>query len=95
MHRGYPCIPVVAVKQAITSCTWEWLSAQRTAVARASVMACFTADNVAQLFENENALDTICMDGSDHELGLEDVEVVQNPYHHHVAEFEDFEEIEV
>ena len=98
MHRGYPCIPVVAVKQAITSCVaiaWEWLAAQCTAVAHASAMACYTAEGVAQLFEEDgNALDTICMDGSDDELGLEDVEVVQNPYHYHVAEFEDFEEIE-
>ena len=85
----------MAVKQAITSCiafAWEWLVAQRTAVARESIMA---AEGVAQLFQEDgNALDTICMDGSDDELGLEDVEVVQNPYYHHVAEFEDFEEID-
>ena len=85
----------MAVKQAITSCVafaWEWLAAQSTAVARAS---CYTAEGIAQLFEEDgNALDTICMDGSDDELGLEDVEVVQNPYYHHVVEFDDFEEIE-
>ena len=58
-------------------------------------MACYTAEGVAQLFEEDgNALDTICMDGSDDELGLEDVEVVQNPYYHHVVEFDDFEVIE-
>ena len=34
------------------------------------------------------------MDGSDDELGLEDIEVVQNPYYHHAPEFEDFEVIE-
>ena len=38
--------------------------------------------------------DTICMEGSDDELGLEEVEVVENPYHNHAAEFEDFEELE-
>ena len=85
----------MAVKQAITSCVafaWEWLAAQSTAVARACDMACHTAEGVAQLFEEDG--NAICMDGSDDELGLEDVEVVQNPYYHHVVEFDDFEEIE-
>ena len=41
-----------------------------------------------------SALDTICMEGSDDELGLEEVEVVENPYHNHAAEFEDCEELE-
>lgn len=46
------------------------------------------------LFEcNNSILDTICMEGSDDELSLE-VELVQNPYYNHAAEFEDFEEIE-
>ena len=34
------------------------------------------------------------MEGSDDELGLEEVEVVENPYYNHAAEFEDFEELE-
>ena len=69
--------------------------ARRTAVVCASDMACYTAEGVSELFQEDgNALDTIYMDGSNDELGLEDVEVVQNPYYHHVAEFEDFEEID-
>ena len=67
----------------------------RCSVAHASVMASYTADDVAQIFQDDgSALDTICMEGSDDELGLEEVEVVQNPYYHHVAEFDAFEEIE-
>ena len=55
----------------------------------------YTAEDVAQLFEGDSsALDTICMEGSDDELGLEEVEVVENPYYNHAAEFEDFEELE-
>ena len=58
----------------------------------ATAMACYTAEDVAQLFEEDGvALDSLCMEGSDDELK---VEVVQNPFNHHVAEFEDFEEIE-
>ena len=58
-------------------------------------MASYTAEGVAQLFQEDGtALDTLCMDGSDDELGMEEEEVVQNPYYHHVVEFEDFEEIE-
>ena len=54
----------------------------------------YTAEEVAQLFEDdEPVLDTVCMDRSDDELGLEEV-VVQNLYHHHVAEYEDFKVIE-
>lgn len=61
----------------------------------AFVMACYTAEDVAQLFEEDGAaLDSICMEGSDDELGLEEVEIVQNPFYHHVAEFDDFEEIQ-
>ena len=46
------------------------------------------------LYEGDNSiLDTICMEGSDDELGLEEVEIVQNPYYNHAREFEDFEEI--
>lgn len=52
-------------------------------------------ESVAQLFQEDGtALDTLCMDGSDDELGMEEEEVVENPYYHHVVEFEDFEEIE-
>ena len=40
------------------------------------------------------ALDALCMDGSDDELRVEDIEVVQNLYHHHVPEFDNFEVIE-
>ena len=55
----------------------------------------YTAKEVVDLFEGENnALDTICMEGSDDELGFDDVEVVENPYYNHAAEFEDFEELE-
>ena len=55
----------------------------------------FTADEVVQLFEGEgSALDTICMENSDDELGLEQVEVVENPYYNHTPEFDDFEVIE-
>ena len=58
-------------------------------------MAVYTADEVVRLFEEgSDALDSICVDGSDDELGLEDIEVVQNPYYHHAPEFEDFEVIE-
>ena len=67
----------------------EWL--QRSIIN----MDYYTAEDVAQLFEEEaSALDTICMEGSDDELGLEEVEVVENPYHHHASEFDDFEEVE-
>ena len=57
-------------------------------------MACYTAENVANVFkEDVAALDSICMNGSDVDLGLEEVEIVQNPYYHHTAEFDDFEVI--
>ena len=55
----------------------------------------YTAEEVVDLFEDDNnALDTLCMEGSDDELGFDDVEVVENPYYNHAAEFEDFEELE-
>ena len=58
----------------------------------ANAMATYTAEDVVRLFEDDGpALNAVCMDGSDDELGVEDIEVVQNPYHHHVPEFEDFE----
>ena len=41
-------------------------------------MALYTTEEVAQLSEDDGpVLDTVCMDGSDDELGLEEVEVVQ------------------
>ena len=61
----------------------------------ASAMAAYTAEDVVRLFEDDGpALDALCMDGSDDELGVEEIEVVQNPYHHHVPEFDEFEVIE-
>ena len=52
----------------------------------------YTALEVAQLFEDDgSALDTLCMEGSDDELGMEDVEIVDNPYYNHAPEFEEFE----
>ena len=55
----------------------------------------YTALEVAQLFENDgSALDTLCMEGSDDELGMEDVEIVDNPYYNHAPEFEEFEELQ-
>ena len=52
-------------------------------------MAVYTTDKVVRLFEEGNdALDSICMDGSEDELGLEDTEVVQNPYYRHAPDFE-------
>ena len=45
-------------------------------------------------YVEQNILDTICMEDSGDELGLEEVEIVQNPYYNHAAQFEDFEEIE-
>ena len=61
----------------------------------ANAMAFYTTDEVARLFEDGgDALDSICMDGSEDELGMEDIELVQNPYYHHTPEFEDFEVIE-
>ena len=48
-----------------------------------------------QLFEGDgSALDTICMEGSDDELGMEEVEVIDNPFYNHAPEFEDFEELQ-
>ena len=50
---------------------------------------------VAQLFEGDTSkLDTVCMEGSDDDLGMEDVEIVENPYYSHAPEFEDFEELQ-
>ena len=58
-------------------------------------MASYTTTEVLQLFQEDgNALDTICMEGSDDELEYEEVEVVENPYYNHVPELDDFEEIE-
>ena len=58
-------------------------------------MAAYSAEDVVRLFEDDGpALDALCMDGSDDELGVEEIEVVQNPYHHHVPEFDEFEVIE-
>ena len=55
----------------------------------------YTVEEVARLFETDgSALDTMCMEGSDDELGFDEVEVVENPYYHHTAEFDDFEEFE-
>ena len=52
----------------------------------------YTAEEVVDLFEDDNnALDTLCMEGSDDELGFDDVEVVENPYYNHAAEFEELE----
>ena len=54
-----------------------------------------SAEDVAQLFErDDSALDNICMEGSDDELGMEEVEVVENPYYYHASEFDDFEELQ-
>ena len=55
----------------------------------------YTAEDVVRLFEGDgNALNSVIMEGSDDELGFDEVEVVENPYYHHTAEFEDFEELE-
>ena len=55
----------------------------------------YTADEVVHLFEGaDSALDTICMQDSDDDLGFEEVEVVDNPYYNHAPEFEDFEVLE-
>ena len=55
----------------------------------------YSAEEVAQLFERDsNALDTVCMDGSDDDLGMEEVEIIDNPYYNHAPEFEEFEEVE-
>lgn len=55
----------------------------------------YTAEEVAELFEGDgSALDTICMQGSEDELGMEEVEVVENPFWHHAPEFDDFEELQ-
>ena len=44
----------------------------------------YTAEKVAQLFEcDASALDSYCMEGSDDELEMEQVEVVENPFHFH------------
>ena len=54
----------------------------------------YTAKEVALLFEcNASALDAYYMEGSDDELGMEEVEVVVNPFHCHAPEFEPFEEL--
>ena len=64
-------------------------------VAQRETMACYSAEDVAQLFErDDSALDNICMEGSDDELGMEEVEVVENPYYYHASEFDDFEELQ-
>ena len=43
---------------------------------RTNGMACYTASEVVQLLEEDtNTSDMICMDGSDDELGFEEVEV--------------------
>ena len=55
----------------------------------------YMAEEVAELFEGDgSALDTICMEGSEDELGMEEVEVVENPFWHHATEFDDFEELQ-
>lgn len=55
----------------------------------------YTADEVAGLFEgNGSVLDTICMNGSEDEIGMEEVEVVENPSWHHTPEFDEFEELQ-
>lgn len=52
-------------------------------------MMAYSTEEVVDLFEGENSiLDTICIEGNDDELGLEEVEIVQNPYYNHAAEFE-------
>jgi len=54
----------------------------------------YTAEEVALLFEcDASALDDYCMEGSDDDLGMEEVEVVENPFHFHAPEFEPFEEL--
>ena len=94
MQMDCPCIPAVALKTSYLQLRCTCMGVARS-VAHASVMASYTADVVAYIFQDDgSALDTICMEGSDYELGLEDVEVVQNLYYHHVAEFDDFEKIE-
>lgn len=88
----------MAVTRAVTAAALHlrgsgWLCSEP--LAHVIVMACYTAEDVAHLFEEDGAaLDSVCMDGSDDELGLEDVEIVQNPYYHHTAEFDDFEEVQ-
>ena len=55
----------------------------------------YTAEEVAELFEGDgSALDTICMEGSEDELGMEEVEVVENPFWHHTPEFDEFEPLQ-
>ena len=40
---------------------------------------------------DSNALDTVCMDGSDVDVGMEEVEI---PYYNHAPQFEEFKEVE-
>ena len=41
----------------------------------------YSAEKVTELFQNdEQALDEICMEGSDDDLGMEDVEVIDQEY---------------
>jgi len=48
------------------------------------------AGKVAELFKgNGSTLDTICMEGSDDDLGMEEVEVVENSFFNHAPEFDD------
>ena len=55
----------------------------------------YTAGEVVEFFEGDgSALDTICMEGSDDDLGMEEVEVVENPFFNHAPEFDDFEELQ-
>ena len=93
--KGQWGFPAGVVERAADSCAvfaWEGRAAQYTVVVRANEMACYTMEDVAQLFQDEGtALGTICMEGSDDEL---EVEVVQNPFYNHVAEYEEFEEVE-
>ena len=67
----------MAVTRAVTAAALHlrgsgWLCSEP--LAHVIVMACYTAEDVAHLFEEDGAaLDSVCMDGSDDELGLEDV----------------------
>ena len=80
-RRYYRC---AAISKGVAGCA-----------AHVTFMASYTAEDVAHLIEEDRAaIDSICMEGSDNELGLEDVEIVQNPYYHHTAEFDDFEEVQ-
>ena len=58
------------------------------------VRMAYTAEEVVQLFKcDASALDSYCMEGSDDELEMEEVEVMENPFKFHAPEFESFEEL--